>query len=463
MSGSIPISQIAKVTPSVLAAGGGLNSLSALFATPAGVIAAGTVNPYTNYTDVGTVFGTGSALYSMAQVYFSGYENALTTPSTLWIGAYAVPGSGAAATAAVTGGEVSAISLSAGGAGYSNGAIVTISGGGGSGATATATVTGGVITAITVTAEGSGYTAAPLVTITDANGGMSAQLTALRNASGAWNGLAFDSTLSYGNQVAAAQWVAEQNNTVYCALCDSSGAATVSGGSGSIGAWLKAQNVSGTTAIYDPTPLSGALAMAWIASLNFGATNGRQTLAFVEDASGLITPSVTNGTTASILTANGYSFYGSYANGSQGFQFMANGNVSGPFLWADSYVNQIWMNSNFVSDIVELFKSTGNIPYNIQGDTLVEASLQDTVNQALAFGAIRTGVDISTLQKQQINNGAGNTTAATDVVNNGYYIQPNVSTATSSFRVARTVPGAKIWYADGQSVQSLDLSSVEVQ
>jgi hypothetical protein len=40
---------------------------------------------------------------------------------------------------------------------------------------------------------------------------------------------------------------------------------------------------------------------------------------------------------------------------------------------------------------------------------------------------------------------------------------PNVSSAAASFRVARTTPPARLWYADGQSVQAITLNSVEVQ
>ncbi len=465
MAGNIPISQLVKVTPGVLAAAGGLNNLSALFVTTASsAITAGTViTSAAPFSDIATTFGANSNLAQMAAVYNAGYENALTTPGTLYVGAISAMGDGATATATISGGAVTAIAVNTGGENYTIAPTVTITGGGGTGATATAAVSGGAVTTITVGAGGTGYTSAPTITITDASGGMSVQLDNLRAANGAWNGLAFDSELPLALKQAAAQWVAQQNKKIYCALVDSSTASTTSGGSGSFGVWLKSQSIDGVTALYDTTVLSGALAMGWMASLPFTVQNGRQTLAFIQDASGLITPQVTNGTTASILTANGYSFYGSYANGATTYQMMANGNVSGSFLWADSYVNQIWMNSNLTTDFVTLLRQTGNTPYDTEGDVLAEAAIGDTVQTALNFGAIRTGVNLTTLQKQQINNGAGNTTAATDVVNQGYYFQPNISTASASERVARTVTGAKFWYADGQSVQSIDISSVEVQ
>ena len=54
--------------------------------------------------------------------------------------------------------------LGFGGVGYTSTPTVTLSGGGGSGATATATLTGGAVTALTITAAGTGFTAAPTVT-----------------------------------------------------------------------------------------------------------------------------------------------------------------------------------------------------------------------------------------------------------------------------------------------------------
>ncbi|MFT8655945.1 MAG: DUF3383 family protein [Acetobacter papayae] len=465
MAGHIPISQIVQVTPGVLAAGNGLNNLSGLIATTASdALAAGVVQSFASADAVGTAFGTTSMLYQMAEVYFSGYSTAVMTPGTLYVGALAAAASGAEATATLTDGAVSAITISAGGTGYTTAPTVTLTGGGGTGAEATATVSGGAVTGIAVTAGGSGYTSVPTVTITAAaSEDMSSQLTALRSANGGWNGLAFDAELSVADKQAAAQWVSQQNGQIFAPMMDSDSGAATSGSDTAFGVWLGDQSISGVTAIYDTSPLSCALALGWMASLSFGTTGGRQTLSFVQDASGLITPAVTDGTTAANLIANGYSFYGSYAGGADTFQFMRPGQVSGKFLWADSFVNQIWLNANLTSDLVNLLLNTGNIPYNTEGDTLVNAAVQDTITEALAFGAIQAGVALTTLQKQQINNAAGVTTAADNVVNRGWYFQPNVSTAAASYRVARTTPAARLWYADGQSVQSIKLNSVEVQ
>lgn len=66
-------------------------------------------------------------------------------------------------------GTVTAVTVTAGGTGYTA-PTITFSGGGGSGATATVSISAGVITGVTVTNGGSGYTSAPTPTITDGTG-----------------------------------------------------------------------------------------------------------------------------------------------------------------------------------------------------------------------------------------------------------------------------------------------------
>lgn len=285
-------------------------------------------------------------------------------------------------------------------------------------------------------------------------------LSKLLAANGSWAGVTVAFEPALADKQAFATWISGQNNTIFGVLWDTDAEATTTGSTTSFGAWLKGTTLSGITAVYGD-PLAAALALGWMASLPFGTANGRHNLDMVQNAN--VIPSVTDGTTAATLLANGYSFYGAYANKGDTFQFLDNGAVSGAFLWADSYVNQIWMNANFTTDLVNLLLNNGQIPYNTEGDTLVEAALQDTINTAVSFGAIQSGVTLTASQKQQINNSAGNTTAADTVQAQGWYLKPNVSTAPASYRVKRTTPPAQFWYSDGQSVQSINLSSVEVQ
>ncbi len=75
-------------------------------------------------------------------------------------------GSGATATAAISGGGVSGITVVGGGSGYVSAPRAVLSGGDGNGAIAATTIVGGVVTAVTVSNPGVSYlTTAPTVTI----------------------------------------------------------------------------------------------------------------------------------------------------------------------------------------------------------------------------------------------------------------------------------------------------------
>jgi len=102
-------------------------------------------------------------------------------------------GTGATATATVSGGPLTALTVTNGGSGYSVAPAVVLSGGGGTGATATATISGGVVTGFTVASGGSNYTSAPTVRLAIGTGAtatatvVSGAVTALTVTSGGSN------------------------------------------------------------------------------------------------------------------------------------------------------------------------------------------------------------------------------------------------------------------------------------
>jgi hypothetical protein len=228
----------------------------------------------------------------------------------------------------------------------------------------------------------------------------------------------------------------------------------------SLGQLLNAANSSGTICIY--SPVQGANIAAFvagaIASLDFGAAEGRSTLAFRAQSG--MAPDVTNGTVASNLEANHYNYYGIWATSNDRFQFLYPGSISGPFVWADSYVDQIWMNNEFQLNLMVLLTNEKSLPYNQLGYTKIKAACQVTINDALNFGAIRTGVTLSPAQIAQVNADAG---VQIDrlIYTQGYYMQ--VRDASPAVRAQRGSPPCSFWYADGGSIQRINLASVELQ
>jgi hypothetical protein len=68
-------------------------------------------------------------------------------------------------TVVVSGGALTSVPVTSGGAGYTSAPPVTISGGGGAGASAIANVVGGTVVSITITSGGTGYQSAPTVVV----------------------------------------------------------------------------------------------------------------------------------------------------------------------------------------------------------------------------------------------------------------------------------------------------------
>jgi len=286
----------------------------------------------------------------------------------------------------------------------------------------------------------------------------------LQNAAWAVFMTAFDPDAlnSSGNTVklSFAEWNGSQNNSYIYVCWDTDITPTQSANaSSSLGQLLIAAGISGTLLIYTPSDLfHGAFACGMFASIDFTEQNGRITLAFKSQPG--LSPGVTNQTVAANLIANGYNYYGAYANPTIEGNIFYPGSIAGQYLWADSYANQIQLNNACQNSLWQAATAAKSIPYNQNGYDFIRAAFQDPVNQAVNFGSIVPGVTLSQAQIAELKAAAGLDISG-PLFNQGYYIQ--VKTAISSVRAARKSPPCSLWYSDGQSVNSIDLASVEVQ
>jgi Protein of unknown function (DUF3383) len=263
------------------------------------------------------------------------------------------------------------------------------------------------------------------------------------------------------NKLLFAQWTSQQNNRYgYVPFDTDPTPQTNFQAPTSLGAQVAAAGYSGVCCCWEnTTTYIAAFVLGVAASINFGQTNGRITFAY-KGQSGF-PASVTDPTSAANLLNNGYNFYGAYATANQNFQFFQNGQVSGLWLWLDTFVNQIWLNANFQLALVQLLAAMPSIPYNPSGYATIGTSLQTQINAALNFGAIRPGVVLSSTEILAINNQAGNANAAATVQTRGWYLQ--VKDPGPSARAARQTPICTFFYADGGAVQYITLASVDVE
>lgn len=494
MANSIPISQIVKVNPSVLAAAGAAIDLNGLILTNSPAIPLNTVQAFSSAKDVATTFGNDSQEAKMATIYFNGYSIGTKQPALLYFAQYA----GSTLPASLKGGSLASMTLAQLKAitgtlqvtvdGVVRGAAVTYNIANATSFTDAANGLStilGVPVSYDVTASAfviSSPTTGAGSTITQASGAMATALK-LTTATGATifpaaaspapsipdfmnsilgliqNWALFTTTYEpvLADKKAFSDWTSAQSLRFGYVGFDSDVAAKAAVDTTSWGAYLKETTLDGSIPIYGNNT-HAAFVLGFAASLDFDRLNGRSTLAF-KTQSGLV-PSVTNSSDATNLENNGYNFYGAYASAKDNFNFMYAGKLSGTWKWLDTYLNQIWLNANLQYSMVKLLMNVGSIPYNTQGYTLVEAACLDPIYAAINFGAIRTGIALSESQKAQMQNALG-VDASGAIQAKGFYLQ--IAPATAQQRIDRTSPSMTLYYTDGGSIQRLTLASIEVQ
>lgn len=496
---SIPASQLAQAIPGVLGGSGTNLSLTALLVSQSAYTPIGGYMAFGSATAVGQYYGFQSPEYEFAQIYFAGITGALALPAQMIVVQYPA----AAVGAWLRGGNTSSLSLTQ---------LQALTG------TLTLTVNGSAETSssINLSAATSFSNAATIIQAAFTSPGFTVTYDAQHSAflftntlTGATSTLSFASS-STGNlasslfltqatgallspgaaaatvatfmptipnlianwatftttwepvmadKLAFSNWVNSTGNGYTFCGYDSDINNTESG---TTETWAyqignEGLNYSGTIPIYGNLTHS-ALACTWAACLNFDEPNGRTDLAGV-NASGVV-PYVTNGMVAQTLIANGINFYGQYATRTTQYQLFQTGLVTGPFKWADSYVNQIRLNSDFQDDMMQLLSTAKSIPYNVQGEVMIENAMANTIQSHLSFGTIRTGVTLSAEQIQQLYNTIGADVSNT-LQQQGWYIQ--IVQPTPTQRQNRTSPTINFWYTDGGDIQQLTFNSIEIQ
>lgn len=280
-----------------------------------------------------------------------------------------------------------------------------------------------------------------------------------------WAGFMTTTEPSNADKLLFADWTTAQTGKfAYVCYDDDTTAASESNNTSCFGYTLARSDNSGTCLIGASSGNTenlidvASFVLGAIASLNFDSANGRITFAF--KSAGGVLPTVDDATSAANLIGNGYNYYGAYATANEDFNFFYPGTVSGAYGWLDAYVNALWLNAQIQLAIMVGFTNTPSVPYNASGYALIKAWASDPIKQAVAFGAIRSGVTLSAAQIAQVNQAAGIAIDKT-LVASGWYFQ--VTPATAEQRANRESPECTLWYTDGGSVQKLNIASIDIQ
>lgn len=489
---SIPASQIVQINPAILSAGGSPLSMNAVFLSKNPNLPTGEAVAFATADAVGDYFGYQSAEYQAATVYFRGFDGSSIKPSSLYFCAYNEAAEGAfllgASVKSLSLEELKAISgtfsvvidgqsknghsvnLNAA-TSFSNAAELLSAALDGVSVTFDTQLQAFKIASSNTGSESSIQfakgTAADKLGLTEKAGatlsvgaGQSTPLDVMQSVTNATLNWATFTTVfepSLEDKKAFAQWTNSQNQRFLYVGWGMEGNATQTGNTTCFGAWLKESAFDGCVAVYGGLDKAAFICGA-IASINFTERQGRITLKFKGQAG--LQPDVTDASIAKNLEDNGYNFYGAWATANDRFLFLAPGQIAGKWKWIDSYVNQIRLNSQLQLALITLLTSTKSIPYNANGIALQRAACTDPVNEALDFGSIQTGVNLSEQQKAIINNEAG-FDAASQVEEQGYCLY--IGQASAQTRGLRQSMPMKLWYSDGGSVHAINLASINVQ
>ncbi len=488
MQPSIPASDIVNILPAALSAGGTSLSLNTVvFST----LAMFPVKEYFDKDAVGDDHGVTSNAYKFAETYFNGFSGSNIKPSSLFIASYVNADKAAAligrSLRSVTLDEIKAI----------NGTLsVTIDGTLKSGtvdlsaATSFSNAATLIATALTTTVTfdtqlqafviASGTTgatssisfatgtAAYALGLSEEGGAVLNNATVIDTPDTAMERVT-DYTLNFAPISALgesafdvdwwkelATWVSKQNHRYWTIQWGKEPTALIANNDVCFGAWLEANVIADCTPIYGDQ-IHAAFACGSIASIDFQETNGRVTLDF-RNQSGIVA-SITNKQDAKALESNGYAYYGAWATANDRFQFMRNSVVSGEFAWADTYAFQLWLNAGFEVDGMVGLQQYKSIPPNSDGKALYRAMFQDRINQGVAFGGIVSGMILTEQQKSVINREFGYD-AATQIQLTGWAMF--VGDAINVTGATRKRFPAKFYYADGGSIQGINMTSTAV-
>jgi len=498
---SIPASEIASSTPSVISAGGSALDINGIILTGSTRVPTGTVPTFPSLSAVGDYFGVASLQYQLAAVYFNGFDNSNVKPGSLGFMQYPAAPVAAylrgASLASMTLTQLQALSgtltITFAGTALTSSSISLSSATSFSSAASiiqaaftsppfsvsydsvsAAFVFTSTATGATETITYASGTLAAGLNLTQSTGAVLSQgaaaatpataMAALVKATQNWVSFMTDFDPDNGsgnaNKLLFAQWTAQQNNRYLYAAWDTDQSPTASNAATTSLGYIVQQNaMSGVVPIYQDVN-QAAFLMGALASIDFTETNGRITMAF-KSQSGLAA-TVTDDEVYTNLLANGYNVYGAFATANDEFTFFYPGSVGGQFAWIDSYVNQVWVNNQFQLAIMEGFTNTKSAPYNAVGDTLIEAWLTDPINEFGTFGGFQKGVQLSAAQIAEVNQAAG-LDISNALFTNGNYLQVKASQAVAQVRGVRQSPPCTWWWVDGGSVQKLNVGSVMVQ
>lgn len=494
---SVSLNKIVKINPGVLGVGNNGNTLYGLMLTKNGSLPASQISIFNNSDQVSTLFGGDAIENTLANVYFSGFTDSERTPDYLYMAPYytgetraslqgnnlsylepkngsppdAIRALSGAMTITIDGttqnidglnfNNVNSLSDVASVLGtalgctvvYSSatkGLIITSPKKGSSSSVGFAT--GLLATDLRLSSE-QGAVQSPSTsgqTLTDLLNGLRDQNTAFSSVFLSW-------TPSVAERLELAIWATSMQEDVAVIINDTDNAAITQSKGASFAEQLGAKNYTGIVPVYNNLELC-AFMSGIPASWDFTQTNGRFNTAFRRNP--LVEPNVEINSEFDALYANGYNFMADMASATNKFKWLYSGIMVSIYKWWDSWNCQIWMRRQLQYNLALCLQSKGRIPYNTAGQGIIQTAIAPAIQQFIKFGAITTGVALDDTQVLALKAVGLSQSQINSIGTNGYFLQ--IKMPSPFVRVNRGSPEINFWYTDGQSVQKVNMNSIEI-
>lgn len=491
---SVPLSKIVRINPGVVGVGNNGNDLYGLMITKSGVLPSSQITQINTADQVSTLFGGDSTEYKLANVYFTGFNNADRSPDLLYMAPYSEKDT----SASLQGGDLSYLTVTEMRA-FSGALTIDIDGTAhnidglnfntvnslsdvasvvgkalGVSVVYSSATKGLIVTSPTTGSTSSvGFATGLLATdlrLSTEEGAVQSPSTAgqtltdllntLRDQNNAFCSVFFSWTPTNEERLELAAWATSMKEDVCVIINDVDNAAITQSSGQSFAEKMQVSSYSGIVPVYKNLELC-ALFASIPASWDFEKTNGRWTFAFKK--SSLVDSNITDKSQFDALVANGYNFSTVLASGTTEFKWSYNGTIISAYGWLDSWFCQIWMRRSMQRSYATCLESKGTIPYNNSGQSILRTAVFPSINSFLNFGAIAPGISLSSSQVVELKNQGLSQDQINTITTVGYYLLIDVTGTSAQKRAKRLSPTMGFWYTDGESIQQIIQDSIGIQ
>lgn len=213
---------------------------------------------------------------------------------------------------------------------------------------------------------------------------------------------------------------------------------------------LQETNYDGSVAAHDEV-----IPCAILAATDYTRANSTQNFMYQQMPG--INATVSTNASADFYDKMLVNYYGSTQSAGQPISFYQRGVLMGEVSDMGVYCNEMWFKDAMWTALMNQLLGQTKIPANARGKAMVKAAQLDVIGTAILNGTILPGKDLTQLQKSTIYSMTNQADAWLDVQNNGYWLDIVISQVTNANSGAvEYIAKYLLIYAKGDSIKKIE-------